>query len=94
MPPRLNILSAGRSLAFRPKPSIVSQTPLHLRVVSRRGYADVKDPQGANQLPHVSEEAAAMGEITGETSPDLNQGTNVQEVRLTGRWGSEERNKR
>lgn len=41
-------------------------------------------PKGPNQeqLPHVSEEAAAMGEVTGETSPDIEEyGTPVQEVR-------------
>ena len=39
-------------------------------------------PSGPNQdvLPHVSEEAAQMGDITGEGGPDLSQGTPVQEV--------------
>lgn len=32
------------------------------------------------QLPHVSEEAAAMGKITGEGGPDIGQGTPVEEV--------------
>ena len=54
--------------------------------VSRRGFADEKDQKpaaGPNQdtLGHVSEEAADMGRITGETKPDLGQGTPVQEVR-------------
>jgi len=31
-------------------------------------------------LPHVSEEAAALGKITGEGGPELEQGTPVQEV--------------
>lgn len=37
---------------------------------------------GPNQerLPHVSEEAAATGKITGEGGPDIEQGTPVQEV--------------
>jgi small subunit ribosomal protein S7 len=34
-----------------------------------------------DQLPHVSEEAAATGKITGEGGPDIEQGTPVQEVR-------------
>jgi small subunit ribosomal protein S7 len=41
-------------------------------------------PKGPNQeqLPHVSEEAAAMGEVTGEAPPDIEEhGTPVQEVR-------------
>ena len=33
-----------------------------------------------SQLPHVSEEAAAMDKITGDTPPDIDQGTPVQEV--------------
>ena len=33
-----------------------------------------------DQLPHVSEEAAATGKITGEGGPDVEQGTPVQEV--------------
>lgn len=35
-----------------------------------------------DQLPHVSEEAAATAKAKGETPPDLEQGTPVQEVRL------------
>lgn len=34
-----------------------------------------------DQLPHVSEEAAATGKITGEGGPEVEQGTPVQEVR-------------
>lgn len=86
MPPRLNLLGAGRSLAVRSRPSIASQQPRISLPVSRRGYADEKDPKpasGPNQdvLGHVSEEAADMGRITGETEPDLGQGTPVQDVR-------------
>ena len=33
-----------------------------------------------DQLPHVSEEAAATGRITGDGGPDLEQGTPVEEV--------------
>lgn len=81
MPPRLNIFSASRSLAVRTRPSIASKTPVQFRAVAQRGFADEK-PKGPNQdvLGHVSEEAADMGNITGETKPDLSQGTPVQEV--------------
>lgn len=67
------------------------QAPLRLHVASQRHItADEKPlPQaegggaGPNetQLPHVSEEAAATGEITGEGGPEIEeQGTPVQEV--------------
>jgi small subunit ribosomal protein S7 len=88
MPPRLNLHGASRSLAIRTRPSCPSQRPLFVTVVARRGYADGKDSKppatGPNQdvLGHVSEEAADMGEITGETKPDLSQGTPVQEARF------------
>lgn len=36
------------------------------------------------QLPHVSEEAAATDKIMGEEGPDIEQGTPVQEVRTSG----------
>jgi small subunit ribosomal protein S7 len=86
MPPRLNFFGASRSLAIRARPSIASRQPRILPVVSRRGFADEKDPNpptGPNEdvLGHVSEEAADMGRITGETEPDLDQGTPVQDVR-------------
>lgn len=35
-----------------------------------------------DQLPHVSEEQAAMDKVTGATPPDIEQGTPVQEVSL------------
>ena len=85
MPLRLNVLRASRYLAGRSKPSLALRQPRVLQATSRRGFADEKDPKpatGPNQdvLPHVSEEAADMGRITGETRPDLGQGTLVQEV--------------
>ncbi|KAL3423774.1 37S ribosomal protein S7, mitochondrial [Phlyctema vagabunda] len=85
MPPRLNLLGASRSLAIRARPSIASRQPRVFQSVSvaRRGFADQKQPTGGpNQdvLGHVSEEAADMGDITGETKPDLGQGTPVQEI--------------
>ena len=86
MPPRLNIFGAGRSLAIRSRSSIASRQPRVFQVVSRRGFADDKDPKpasGPNQdvLPHVSEEAADIDRITGGTGPDLEQATPVQDVR-------------
>ena len=54
-------------------------------MVSQRGFADEKDPnpsKGPNEagLGHVSEEAADLGRVMGETQPDLGQGTPVQDV--------------
>lgn len=85
MPPRLSLFGASRSLTIRSRSSIVHQKPAFLRVAARRGYADAKDFQpatGPNQdvLGHVSEEAADMSDVTGETKPDISQGTPVQEV--------------
>ena len=86
MPPRLNFLGASRSLVIRARPSIASYQPRILPVVSRRGFAEEKEQDalaGPNQgggIGHVSEEAADMAEITGETGPDLGQATPVQEV--------------
>ncbi|KZF19226.1 ribosomal protein S7 [Xylona heveae TC161] len=55
-----------------------------------RGFADDKKAPvddvppkvGPNMdhLPHVSEEAAALGRITGEGGPELEQGTPIQEI--------------
>jgi small subunit ribosomal protein S7 len=45
--------------------------------------AENREGPNQEQLPHVSEEAAAMGEVMGETSPDIEEhGTPVQEVRI------------
>lgn len=56
--------------------------------VSARGFGskdnpDEVDKSGPNtdQLPHVSEEAAKVAEITGKNGPDLEQGTPIEEVR-------------
>lgn len=81
MPPRLNLFTPSRTLAIR---SRATGAPCQFRVfqaTARRGFADEK-ATGPNQdvLGHVSEEAADMGNITGETKPDLGQGTPVQEV--------------
>jgi small subunit ribosomal protein S7 len=84
MPPRLNLYGASRSLAIRARPSIASYKPISLRVASGRGFTDDKEPHPAATGPNqdVSEEASDMGKATGETQPDLGQGTPVQEVRL------------
>jgi len=79
MPPRLDLLGVGRSLSVRTRPSIASRQPAKFLSVSRRGYADEK-PKNDDVLGHVSEEAADMGNVTGETKPDISQGTPIQEV--------------
>jgi small subunit ribosomal protein S7 len=85
MPPRLNFCRASRSLAIRSRPSITLYKSPIAPVASRRGFADEKDSNaatGPNQdvLGHVSEEAADVSKVKGETGPDLGQGTPVQEV--------------
>ncbi|CZS99284.1 hypothetical protein WAI453_008247 [Rhynchosporium graminicola] len=82
MSPRLNMYSASRSFAFRARPSITSIQPRISAGVSRRAFADDKAPPGPNegQLEHVSEEAAGISKIKGETAPDISQGTPVQEI--------------
>ncbi|KAI9838361.1 MAG: hypothetical protein M1819_005629 [Sarea resinae] len=90
MPPRLNLLRASRPIALRPKvaPPSWAVQPMRLRIVPVRTFADEKrpsseiQPKGPNMdpLPHVSEEAAALGDITGEGGPELEQGTPVQEI--------------
>jgi small subunit ribosomal protein S7 len=87
MPPRLRVFPI-HPLSLPTKPRITQYPVAPLR---RRSSSDkVKELpvsetlKGPNQeqLPHVSEEAAAMGEVTGETGPDIEEhGTPVQEVR-------------
>lgn len=88
MPPRLNFCAASRSLARRTRPSYNLHQPRILQITSRRGFADERTPKpatGPNQdvLGHVSEEAVDISKVTGETEPDLGQGTPVQEVYLS-----------
>ncbi len=92
MPPRLQLLRSGQACFLRPllsKP-IRLLVPLRLRLAQQRYItadekplpeAEEQEP-GPNQeqLPHVSEEAAATGKITGEGGPEISQGTPVQEV--------------
>jgi small subunit ribosomal protein S7 len=86
MPPRLNFYGASRSLTIRSRPSIASRQPGIVQVVARRGFAEKekKPATGPNQdvLPHVSEEAADIGRVKGETKPDIEQGTPVHDVCL------------
>ncbi|TVY73316.1 37S ribosomal protein S7, partial [Lachnellula suecica] len=93
MPPRMNLYGASRSLAIRSRPSIASRSPGIAQVVARRGLADEKAPNGAgpNQdvLPHVSEEAADLNRIKGETEPDIGQGTPVQDILKRDQEGKE-----
>ena len=91
MPPRIASLRSVRLATSRPTyaPS-TPFAPLCMRLTSRRFItADEKplpesDKQGPgpnqDQLPHVSEEAAATGKITGEGGPDLEQGTPIKEA--------------
>ena len=87
MPPRLKLLT-GRSLTLRTKPLAQSFiAPLQRRYASdiAKDLPAAEPPKGPNQeqLPHVSEEAAAMRKVTGETWPDIEEhGTPVQEVRI------------
>lgn len=92
MPPRLHLFRSGRLAAIIPRVSQQAQPPLCLRLCPQRCISAEEKPlpkaekggSGPNQeqLPHISEEAAAMGNITGEGGPEIDQGTSVQEVRL------------
>lgn len=84
MPPRLAFARIYRSLAIRTGPSVAP--PRIIQIASRRGFADQKKPESnpnQNVLGSVSEEAADISRITGETQPELNQGTLIQDVRLS-----------
>ena len=94
MAPRISLFTA-RSVAFRTKPLIpqkrIAPGPAFLQ--QQRAATDdalkhdSNEFRGANesQLPHVTEEAAATDKIMGETPPDIDQGTPVQEVSLRSR---------
>ena len=89
---RLLHLIPGPSSAIRSTlPALtVYQPSLCLRLQKRfitakeKPLPEADDPglgPSQEQLPHVSEEAAATGKIMGDEGPDLEQGTPVQEVR-------------
>jgi small subunit ribosomal protein S7 len=92
MPPRLQLFRSGQACISRPLLPQTNrrQVPLCLRLAQQRSItadekplpkAEQQEP-GPNQeqLPHVSEEAAMTGKITGEGGPDIEHGTPVQEV--------------
>ena len=89
MKPRINLQHSLLLDLVRPRaaPRVV---PFCIRVRPQR-HASSNDgplPQAGNekpgpnqeQLPHVSEEAAATSKIQGDAGPDLDQGTPVGEV--------------
>ncbi|KAK8254240.1 30S ribosomal protein-like protein S7 [Phyllosticta capitalensis] len=89
MPPRTSLLTPVRSLALRPKRAAPQWHAARFAPVMRRGYADDSSntkneptPKGPNTepLPHVSEEASEMAKIQGKQSPEIEQGTPVEEV--------------
>jgi hypothetical protein len=61
-------------------------TPCVLRCTAIRGFADSEKPplkpNSLNQyvLRHASEEAAALGEVTGKSEPEIEQGVPLQKV--------------
>lgn len=91
MPPRLHLLRSSRPKISALQLSRNTQPPLCIRIAPRRNITADERPlpeadetarePNQEQLPHVSEEAATMGKITGEGGPDIEQGTPVQEVR-------------
>jgi hypothetical protein len=93
MPPRLNVSALSRSIAFRPKPQIQWPARSALRVAPSqcRPYSDAKAPPAQDRskkvdsepIEHVSEEAAKTAQIMGEQGPDINQGTPVEDVRMS-----------
>lgn len=90
MPPRVNICWSGRPVTIVSRISQRPRLPICLRLAPNRTITADEKPlpkadQGApgpnqEQLPHVSEEAAATAKITGEGGPELEQGTPVQDV--------------
>lgn len=85
---RLQPLSSGYPKLLRSIQPL-HQSPLCLRLQRRSITADEKplpkseaSGPGPNQdqLPHVSEEAAAINKAKGERGPEIEQGTPVEEV--------------
>ncbi|KAI9652276.1 MAG: hypothetical protein M1829_001685 [Trizodia sp. TS-e1964] len=85
-PPRLNIFSPANCF-LRPERCVLAlrsstSLPVYLPI-RRRPYSNLSEQDGAlnkDILPHVSEEAAEIGRITGEGGPDLGQATPVLEI--------------
>lgn len=89
---RLHLLRA-RPIYFSIQPSCLAVKPAFYKPSQQRWItADEKplptteQPTGPNQdqLPHVSEEAAAIDKAMGVGGPDIEQGTPVQDVRYVG----------
>ncbi|KAL8952905.1 MAG: hypothetical protein Q9222_001195 [Ikaeria aurantiellina] len=89
MPPRLHFVSvvrpmSNRSLLQNARLAISSRVPPQRCITADEKPLPTADQRGPGpneeQLPHVSEEAAVMGKITGDGGPDIEQGTPVQEV--------------
>lgn len=76
-----NTMASTRSLlVLRPQCLRLVRSPA--ASLSLRPYSDSKTPKGPNTetLPSAPEEAAATAKFTGQTPPDLSQGTPVSEV--------------
>ena len=75
---------SSRILFLRPQcVRIVPRLPAQQTAFALRNYSSGKEqPKGLNQdpLPHVSEEAAAIAKVTGQVSPEIEQGTPIEEV--------------
>ncbi|KAK7613903.1 30S ribosomal protein-like protein S7 [Phyllosticta citricarpa] len=91
MPPRTSLFAPARSLALRSKGVAPQWHTARFAPVVRRGFADDSsnskddskpEPKGPNTepLPHVSEEARDMAKIQGKQSPEIEQGTPIDEV--------------
>lgn len=90
MPPRLYPLSAWpvnlrTQAGCRAVESALYYKPLQQRwiTINNKPLPTAEHPKGPNQeqLPHVSEEAAAVDKTMGKKGPDIEQGTPVQDVR-------------
>ena len=91
MPPRLSSRQIARAANYVSRSSnhpIALVSRFNARNSSTNDYSKLpkKETPGpgpnSESLPHVTEEAAAMGKITGDrNAPDTSQGTPVEEVK-------------
>lgn len=86
-PPRVQLLHATRSLILRPNkasPRCLCLVPRRTITADEKPLPKADNPQpksNQEQLPHVSEEASAMGKISGEGGPETEeQSSPIQEV--------------
>jgi len=65
------------------KPALCKASQQRWITAEEKPLPTTEQPKGPNQeqLPHVSEEAAAVDKTMGGTGPEIEQGTPVQEVR-------------